>query len=349
MEMSMKSEIRSSSKHILLLPFMAQGHLKPFLQLAHLIRRRSRGLIVSILTTPLNVQVLERMSSGDSELAGPAAGSAEETQSSPSSIVRLVPLPFQCSEYGLPEEAENTNMKLLAVTIKLLNASAALEAPVRRFVEEEIVGKEGFPPLSIISDMFLGWAVDLAISFASLPLTFSTAGAYGTAVYLSIWGGLPRECIPEEEGMGFPETRRFLTSLDRVAVYSEEWSKFIRPQLSKSLKSAGWLCNTVEELEPVGLSILRGYTKQPVRAVASTVSVGANEMGDTQPGRNTKIIDWLDLQPRGSVVYICLGLQATLMLSQMMEVAAGLEESGKRFIWVIRPPLEFDTTQGEFK
>nr|QOI79394.1 UDP-glycosyltransferase 92A1 [Rheum officinale] len=332
--MSMKS--KTSSKHVLLLPFMAQGHLKPFLQLAHLIRRRSRGLTITILTTPLNVQLLERMS-GNPEFMEPGQ------TGSPPSVVRLVALPFRCSEYGLPDEAENADMKPLAVIMKLLGASTALEAPVRRFVDEEIVRKEGRPPLSIISDVFLGWGVELAYSFASLPLTFSTAGAYGSAVYLSTWGDLPRQSFAKEEGVAFPETRRFLMSLDTAGSYTNEWSEFIHSQLSKSMKSAGWLFNKFEELEPLGLSVLRSHIKHPVWAVAS---LGANE---TQPDeKKNTVLTWLDLQPQGSVVYICLGSQVALTHPQMMELATGLEESGKRFVWVIRPPLGFDI-EGEFK
>ncbi|KAL7180815.1 hypothetical protein ACSBR1_039803 [Camellia fascicularis] len=40
--------------------------------------------------------------------------------------------------------------------------------------------------------------------------------------------------------------------------------------------------------------------------------------------------------------------QNTISASQMMELAKGLEDSGKSFIWVVRPPIGFDP-KGEFK
>lgn len=61
-----------------------------------------------------------------------------------------------------------------------------------------------------------------------------------------------------------------------------------------------------------------------------------------------KCIEWLDLQKPNSVLYISFGSQNTIGPGQMMALAAGLEESGVRFIWVIRPPIGFDL-KGEFK
>lgn len=47
-------------------------------------------------------------------------------------------------------------------------------------------------------------------------------------------------------------------------------------------------------------------------------------------------------------MYISFGSQNSTNASQMMELAAGLEASGKAFIWVIRPPFGLDI-DGEFK
>ena len=55
-----------------------------------------------------------------------------------------------------------------------------------------------------------------------------------------------------------------------------------------------------------------------------------------------KCLDWLDKHPRSSVLYICFGSQNSISPSQMIELAIGLEDSGKPFIWVIRPPVGFD-------
>ncbi|KAI3784037.1 hypothetical protein L1987_43128 [Smallanthus sonchifolius] len=49
-------------------------------------------------------------------------------------------------------------------------------------------------------------------------------------------------------------------------------------------------------------------------------------------------LKWLDLQPRGSVVYLCFGSEGVFSCDQLKEIAKGLEMSGHRFLWVVRSP-----------
>ncbi|RLM70308.1 hypothetical protein C2845_PM17G04120 [Panicum miliaceum] len=51
-------------------------------------------------------------------------------------------------------------------------------------------------------------------------------------------------------------------------------------------------------------------------------------------------LPWLDRQPRASVVFLCFGSLGRFSAEQTRELAAGLEASGQRFLWVVRalPP-----------
>ncbi|KAJ6302707.1 hypothetical protein OIU77_016737 [Salix suchowensis] len=49
---------------------------------------------------------------------------------------------------------------------------------------------------------------------------------------------------------------------------------------------------------------------------------------------------WLDCQPCGSVLYVSLGSFLSVSSAQMDEIAAGLCESGVRFLWVARGETE---------
>ncbi|GLT72594.1 hypothetical protein SLA2020_445150 [Shorea laevis] len=133
----------SRDQHIVMLPFLAHGHLIPFLALANQINQTT-GFTTTIVSTPLNVHYLQSAISSDSN-------------------IRLAELPFCSTDHGLPPNSENTeNLSLHDMTI-LCHASLTLEAPFRSLVRD-IMDKEGGgrPPLCIISDVFFGWAVNVA-------------------------------------------------------------------------------------------------------------------------------------------------------------------------------------------
>ncbi|GAB2285369.1 hypothetical protein Dimus_019822 [Dionaea muscipula] len=344
----------SNPEHILLLPFLARGHLIPFLELAKRIYR-STDFIVTILNTPLNIQYLRSKLAADHG-DGPASSAAFR--------IRLVELPFCSSDHELPPNIDSTRSLSLGQIIHLFHASTALEVPFRTFIQDQIVAVEGRPPLCIVTDVFCGWALDVAKSFGSVGIVFSTGGAYGTTAYISIWKDLPHKHATTEDGFftvpGFPESDRFhVTQLHkflRAADGSDSWSMFFQPQISKSMSApGGWLVNTVEEVEPLGMSIIRNYLKLPVWAVGPLLPPDMLQL--SPPARSRKhnpkeeieeCIRWLDQQRRDSVLYISFGSQNSISPIQMMELAMGLEESGKPFLWVIRPPLGFDP-EGEFR
>ncbi|GLT72595.1 hypothetical protein SLA2020_445160 [Shorea laevis] len=245
----------SRDQHIVMLPFLAHGHLIPFLALANQIHQTT-GFTITIVSTPLNVHHLQ------------------STISSYSNI-RLAELPFCSTDHGLPPNAENTeNLSLHDIPI-LCNASLTLEASFPTLVRD-IMDKEGYgrPPLCIISDVFFGWAVNVAKSVGSVSVTFTTCGAYGTAAYMSFWLHLPHLYTDYEDFFKlpwFPDSHRFhrsqLNPLAKVADGTDSWSMFMRSQISLSLDSHGWLCNTVEKIEPLGMEVLRKYLKLRVRAI----------------------------------------------------------------------------------
>lgn len=49
-------------------------------------------------------------------------------------------------------------------------------------------------------------------------------------------------------------------------------------------------------------------------------------------------MQWLDQQPRRSVIYVALGSEAPVMADHVHELARGLELAGVRFLWALRPP-----------
>lgn len=140
----------------------------------------------------------------------------------------------------------------------------------------------------------------------------------------------------------------------RVADGSEPWATFIRRNTLLSLQSKAMICNTVEDVELLGMQALRNITGLDVLAIGPLFSsLEVSTSSEQRHGKKSGIqleacLEWLDSHPPGSVVYISFGSQNTITASQMMALARGLEASNKPFLWVIRPPAGFDL-KGDFR
>jgi hypothetical protein len=174
------AETAKKKGHIVMIPFMAHGHLIPFLALARKIQETTNSFTITIATTPLNIQHLK------------------SAISTTISSINLAELSFNHSQHGLPPNIENTEKLPLTDVIKLFHASTSLETPLSSLISK-IIEQEGQPPLCIISDVFLGWVTNVAKSLGTRNITFTTCGAYGTMAYISIWSNLPHRKTDSHE------------------------------------------------------------------------------------------------------------------------------------------------------
>ncbi|KAI3784033.1 hypothetical protein L1987_43124 [Smallanthus sonchifolius] len=120
--------------------------------------------------------------------------------------------------------------------------------------------------------------------------------------------------------------------LDRPSTHYSDFLEICE----KFPKSAGIVINTFDSLEPKaikaiseGVCVPDGPTP-PIYCVGPLVVAG----GDG----SHECLNWLDLQPSGSVVYLCFGSLGVFSSDQLKEIAKGLETSGHRFLWVVRSP-----------
>ncbi|XP_040870254.1 UDP-glycosyltransferase 72D1 [Glycine max] len=56
-------------------------------------------------------------------------------------------------------------------------------------------------------------------------------------------------------------------------------------------------------------------------------------------GKIGDVFEWLDKQEEEFVVYVSLGSGYTMSFVEMKEMALGLELSGNKFVWSVRPPV----------
>uniref|UniRef100_A0ACD5VYG0 Uncharacterized protein n=1 Tax=Avena sativa TaxID=4498 RepID=A0ACD5VYG0_AVESA len=115
------------------------------------------------------------------------------------------------------------------------------------------------------------------------------------------------------------------------------------------LLADGFIVNTFDAMEHDTLVAFKELSDRgvypPVYAVGPfirSVSAGGGA------GNKHSCLRWLDDQPDGSVLYVSFGSGGTLSTEQTAELAAGLEASEQKFLWVVHFPSDKDRSAGYF-
>ncbi|CAN8299477.1 unnamed protein product [Cochlearia groenlandica] len=327
------AETKPRNLKIVMFPFMAQGHIIPFVALAlHLekkIKNRVNNNLISLVNTPLNI---------------PKIRSYLPQESS----IRLIELPFNSVDHGLPHDAENFDSLPYSLVISLLEASRSLRDPFKDLItkilkEEEEEDAES--SVVVIGDFFLGWIGEVCKEVNVYSTIFSASGAFGLGCYRSVWNKLPHQETEQEEFLlnDFAEAgeiqRSQLNSFMLEADGNDDWSVFMKKNLPGWLDFDGFLFNTVAEIDEIGLSYFRRITGgKPVWSVGPVLfSREKIEAGSRSVEEDVKA--WLDSKQENSVIYVCFGSMNSISQTHMLELAKALESSEKNFIWVVRPPI----------
>ncbi|CAL5084495.1 unnamed protein product [Urochloa decumbens] len=97
---------------------------------------------------------------------------------------------------------------------------------------------------------------------------------------------------------------------------------------------AGMVVNTCRALEGEFLDVLAGI---PSSDGPKLFAVGPlNPVLIPDGAARHECLDWLDRQPPSSVIYVSFGTTSSLRPEQVRELAAALQDSGQRFVWVLR-------------
>lgn len=322
--------------HVVLFPFMAQGHVAPFRFLAELVRRARPDASITIVATPWVSESLR------ATLAA--------------SNVDVHALPFNPADHGLPADAHSSASIGPDQLGSLFGASESIGPAFCRFV----AGLRATDPAAhvhIMADMFLGWTVGIARDDAGVSHSIVfTCGSYGAAVYFSLWNSVPLGAFSAgstDDAFVLPQfpqisVRRSQLSDQLAAADGKDTrSTFIRKQIAFFSRADALIVNTAENLEPKGLRMLQQWFNvpaYPVGPLLRTTVASSSSSSETKDTSST-IFAWLDKQLPGSVLYVSFGSQFNINATQMMELAIGLEQSAHNFVWVIRPPSGFDVNR----
>ncbi|KAJ4966935.1 hypothetical protein NE237_018784 [Protea cynaroides] len=315
---------QSKNLHIVMFPWLAFGHMIPFLELSKCLAQK--GHQISFISTPRNIERLPKLPS----------------HLSPSINFVKLTLPHLPN---LPEEAEATSDVPFNKIQYLKMAFDGLEGSFSCFLEASTP-----TPDWIIHDFSFHWLQPLAAKHEIPCAFFSIFMASTLVVFGSPWLRMsgedtrsnpedftvPPNWIPSPSNLAF-RMYEILKISDTLSENASGVSDIHRLD-SAILGSKFVIVRTCEELEGDSLSILRKKVYQiPVIPIGVLPPLDALENRDDD-AEWVKIKNWLDKQGEGSVVYIAFGTEAEVSREEIHEVALGLELSGLPFFWALRRP-----------
>ncbi|MCL7028015.1 hypothetical protein MKW94_014504 [Papaver nudicaule] len=320
--------------HIVMVPWLAFGHLNPFLELS--VSLANMGHHISFITTPRNIQrLLPNLS--------PNLHS--------SSRISFVSLPLPKDE-NLRDQAESTIDLPSEEVPYLKRAYDGLEGPVSSFLETS-------KPDWIIHDFAPYWLPAIA-SRLNIPCCFFTIFNASVNCFFGppsvFWESGENDTSSEKKKpMDLTVPPSWIPFPSNLAFRSYEFGKVfgtVEIKLSgvtdgHRISSAINGCEIMAirsclEVESEFLALLGNLFKKQVIPVGLLPPPPPspdmiNELGDTHE-EWVQMRKWLDKQEQGSVVYIALGTEAALSQLEITELALGLELSKLPFFWVLRKP-----------
>ncbi|KAK4760363.1 hypothetical protein SAY87_005256 [Trapa incisa] len=320
--------------HVVAVPYPGRGHVNPMLCLCDLLLSKNPKIFITFVVTE---EWLDLISSDARESTG-------RSNFRFTTFPNVIP-----SEH---QRAKDFPGFLDAVCTKL-------EAPFERLLD----GLEE-PPLVIVADTFLKWALALGnrknIPVASLwTQSMSMYSMLYHFKLLQMNGHFPID--PSERGdevvdyiPGVAPTR----IADLPTFFTGDGSKVLSQAIeciSIASKAQFFLSTSFSELEPLALEALRPGISAPIYSIGpaipflrliindSSSSSGArrgdnniNTPADQHATDDINYLEWLDSQPSRSVLYVSLGSFLSVSDTQLEEIVAGVLDSGCRFLWVAR-------------
>ncbi|KAJ0703763.1 putative soyasaponin III rhamnosyltransferase [Helianthus annuus] len=310
--------------HVAMFPWLAFGHIIPFLELSKSIAQK--GHKVSLLSAARNIQRLPTLPSNLSPL------------------INLVKLTLPRVK-ELPPDAEST-MDVSTNDIPYLKrAFDGFQPEVTRFLEEE-------SPDWIIYDFAPYWLPSVAAGLGISRAFFSIINAW----FIAFQGPSPNDLINgsdertiADDFLAPPKWVPFPSKLcyrkheanwmvGCVSVNASEVSDAYR--LGMVLKGSDCMfIRHCYEFEPQWLTLLEKLHTLPVVPVGLMPPETPTNVVDAKDATWVTIKKWLDGQQKGHVVYVALGSEVMMSKTELDELALGLELSGLPFFWALRKPV----------
>ncbi|KDP29702.1 hypothetical protein JCGZ_18637 [Jatropha curcas] len=320
--------------HVLLLPYPAQGHVNPLMQLAKLLH--SNGFYITFVNTEFNHRRLIR-------------------SNGPDFVKGLLDFRFETIPDGLPPSDRDATQDIWALSDSIqkncLNPFKGLLAKLNSLPE--------LPPVScIISDGLMTFAIEATQEFGIPEVQFWTASAIGLIGFLRFDELIKRGIVPFKDDnfmndgsldlaldwmTGVENIRlKDMPTLIRTTDPEDIMLNFMSKEAKNCLKSCAIIFNTFDELEHQALNEIKSrcpniYSIGPLSLLERQFPVTlAKSLRSNLWKEDSKCFEWLDKQNPESVLYVNYGSITVMTEQQFEEFAWGLANSKHPFLWVVR-------------
>ncbi|KAK4348637.1 hypothetical protein RND71_031392 [Anisodus tanguticus] len=250
---------------------------------------------------------------------------------------------------GLPEDNPRNGEQIR----KIIEGVEEVSSPLFR---EMVINCEK-PVTCLIVDGIFTFAVDIAKEVGIPLLYFDTISPCGLWTYLAVpklieAGEIPFQgndldalvnSVPGMEGI---MRRRDLPSFCRAPDLNSPIIQLVIKEGKHIVQAQGLILNTFEGLEGPILSQLRAHCPNiyaigplhiQMKAKLASQCLPNTAMSNSLWKEDMSCMDWLDKQPKRSVLFVSIGSLATMSKAQFLEFWYGLVNSKTRFLWVQRP------------
>ncbi|TVU30728.1 hypothetical protein EJB05_22363, partial [Eragrostis curvula] len=319
---------KAPAPHALVIPYPAQGHVIPLLELAHALV--DHGFAVTFANSEFNHdRVVAVMSSSEKKNCDDAG---------PLGRIRLAAVPD-----GMEPGEDRNNLVRLTVLMNEHMAPAVEQLILRSRAEER-------PITCMVTDYNLGmWALDVARRTGIKSTVIWPASAAVLATLLSIPKLMEDNIIDSRDGSALTQdTFQLSPEMPVMRTADLAWNCIgdhgDQSSLFRNLIDG---VRAVEECDLVLCNSFHDAERATFARFPKVVPVGpfltgersGKAVGHFWRPEDDACLSWLDAQPPKSVAYVAFGSFTMFDRRQFQELALGLELSGRRFLWVVRPDI----------
>ncbi|KAJ8512440.1 hypothetical protein OPV22_002874 [Ensete ventricosum] len=302
---------------VVVLPLPAFGHLNQLLHLARLLS--ARGVAVHYAGSAThNRQIRDR-----------ARGWR------PDATIHFHDFPLP--PFASPDPDPRAAVKFPAHLQPAFDAAVHLRPPLDALLRSLAVPSRR---VVLIHDSAMSFAAALAASLPGVE-AFSFHSVSAFAVLLYLW----ESCGKQLEDLVVGKLNLAVVTND--GCFTDEFLGFLRRQHQMTGADSGRLLNTCRSIEGPFIDLLKEEPRWREQKTFAVGPLNPTVVADDGTSCRPECLEWLDQQPPSSVVYVSFGTTSSLSDEQVAELAAGLQASGQRFIWVLRDADRADIYAGE--